>query len=87
MKVYTAMEQYLLSLAVPNLELPALENPTQIDLHERASALDYGEANNLAPRGETNLEALLKVYGVVPSTLEERLAVIHLPDSRSTGRD
>ena len=67
----SGFERFMLSLAVPSLGLPALDNPTDDDLRERAAEIGYGE---LAPRGEGNLRALMIVLGVLPGTYEERLA-------------
>lgn len=69
-------ERFLLSQPVPSLNLPALDPEDTVSLWERAATISYGD-NELAPRGEGNLVALLKVLGVIPATRAEKMAVIH----------
>jgi hypothetical protein len=58
------------------MALPELKFDDDISLWERAAELGYGDGE-LAPRGEGNLRALFMILGALPSTYEERLAVIH----------
>lgn len=66
---FTHEERYLLAMEIPSLALPAIEAPTDIDLHERAHEIGYPD--EVTPRGQ--LLAYYKILGVVPSSFEERL--------------
>ena len=73
---FSDSERKLLALAVPSLGLPALEAPTERDIAIRAFHLDYPDG--FCPRGKKNLERLMKLLGALPSTFEERLAIVGL---------
>jgi hypothetical protein len=71
-------ERTLLAMAVPSLGLPALETPTERDLAIRAFEIDYPD--EVTPRGEGILTAYMKILGAIPSTYEERLKLIQIPE-------
>jgi hypothetical protein len=75
---FTEHEKSLLSLAIPSLALPALESPSDRDLNIRAFEIDYPD--EVTRRGDKNLEAYMKILGALPSTYEERLKLIHVPE-------
>jgi hypothetical protein len=66
---FAPFEKYLLSQAVPSLNLPALTpDHSVVDLYERAAIWGIGEIG-------TDVLALAKILGVVPSSYRERLAL------------
>jgi hypothetical protein len=68
-------EKELLCMAVPSLGLPAMKNPTRIDLWERAFLIDWPD--DVCKRGAGNLRAYLKVLGAFgPTTVEANLKLI-----------
>ncbi len=71
---FSDRERTLLALAVPALGLPALTAPTSRDLAIRAFEIDYPD--EVFPRGEGNLVAVMKILGAIDSTHEERLKLI-----------
>ncbi len=58
----------MLAQAVPDLELPALPNPSDVNLWERAWIIGYG---CYVPRGEENLRRLAITAGILPGSEEE----------------
>lgn len=75
---FSDCERSLLAKAIPALGLPALESPTERDLAIRAFEIDYPDA--VTPRGEGILTAYMKILGAIPSTHEERLKLIQIPE-------
>ena len=69
-------EKLLLSLAVPSLGLPALENASDAEFEARAAIIGYPDEGFLK-RGEGNLEAWLGILGALPSTVDTNLQHIH----------
>jgi hypothetical protein len=68
--MFTSFEKYLLEQPIPSLNLLALpDNATDIDYHERAYVMGYGEIG-------TDILALAKVLGVIPASLEERKELV-----------
>jgi hypothetical protein len=75
LEAYTPRERELLSLAVPVLGLPALNNPSVRTLVLRAMDIDYPDGKFLK-RGEKFLETWLKILGAISSTEAERLNLL-----------
>lgn len=75
---FNERERELLSLPIPSLALPALESPSERDLNIRAFEIDYPD--EVTRRGDKNLEAYMKILGALPSTYQERLRLIHIPE-------
>ena len=68
---YTAIERYLLSAPVPNLNLPALIEPTELDLIEREAELGWDREEGVGA-----LLFTLKVNGVLILFCNEILEVV-----------
>lgn len=66
----SSFERYILSRAVPSLNLPALSESCDASLIERAWILGYGPRGSVA-RGEENLRKLAMVVGILPASTEE----------------
>jgi hypothetical protein len=72
---FTAEEKQLLAQAIPSLALPALSNPSEIDLYERAHAIEWPDPEFCERAG---LRVWMKILGALPSTYHERLQSIHI---------
>jgi hypothetical protein len=70
----THFERFILAQPVPDLGLPALKHPSDVDLAERASILLYGDGQ-LYERGEESLRKLAIAVGILPGSPEEIKAV------------
>jgi hypothetical protein len=75
LQAFSDEERELLCMAVPSLGLPAMNNPSVIDLWERAFEIDYPD--DVVKRETGNLRAYLKVLGAFgPTTVGENLKLI-----------
>ena len=63
MTTFSTFERWALSLPVPALNLPALVEPTDLDLMERAVAISY----DLCPQTDDELAQTLIQLGVLDS--------------------
>jgi hypothetical protein len=72
----SAFDRWALSLPVPALALPALENPTEIDLEERAVAISY----DLCPQNEKELAQTLIQCGTLDYLSDPLHARVTLED-------
>ena len=70
--IFTPLERYLLAAPVPGLNLPALIEPTEYDLFERAETLGWDREQD----GVGGLLFTLRVNGVVVVFCNEILEVI-----------
>jgi hypothetical protein len=75
---FSDRERALLALPVPALGLPVLIAPTERELAIRAFEIDYPD--EVFPRGEKTLVAVMKILGAIDSTYEERLKLIHIQE-------
>lgn len=73
--MWTDFEKHMLSLAIPSVGLGACESFDDEALQAKAEILGYGDPD-FCKRGEGNLRALFMVLGVLPSSFEERMAVV-----------
>jgi hypothetical protein len=64
----TKFERFILSQPVPSLDLPALNQSSDVDLWERADILLYG---GYIARGDENLRRVAMVAGILPASPEE----------------
>jgi hypothetical protein len=72
-RTFNSYEKFLLAQPVKCLGLAALpDDATDIDYHERAYAWSVGVIG-------TDVQAFAKLWGVLPASSEERLALIHVP--------
>jgi hypothetical protein len=76
--IFTPLEQYLLSAPVPGLDLPALIEPSEYDLYERAETLGWdGERD-----GVGGLLFTLRLNGTLVVFCNEILEIIGANNAR-----